>query len=428
MKNIIYTNSFLNILYDLENNKDFAIKKIANFLINVKGTDIDKLLQNYIGLSDSPDKVTFIQNNKIDNKVVLRNSSLSTNSNVIKNLGLVNKKGLFNSSTCYKNLIYYIDLSNLEDIKADYFTTDNNDYSKTSNIKIVNSWSIDRKIEHNGYTYFLLKNIENSDLQIIISGYSRDILYGTLPFDYDYQYLDTLSKNEIKIGRFVNKIIELYFTMKSTISLDFGDSIKTLSKSDFTQADVEKFVNVYTSDMLYNSKVLNNFKVVSGKDIKYWYSKKTYENNKGQLGNSCMRYSRCSSYFKIYTKNPDVCQLLTLTNDKNELIGRALLWTDINGNKWMDRVYTNKDSLIELFYKWGKENGFNKLNGGEWSVIRNVKVKIKSKDYKQYPYLDTLIYYDKKEGLLNVITNDIDGKYYELNDTDGDYETYHNYL
>jgi hypothetical protein len=42
----------------------------------------------------------------------------------------------------------------------------------------------------------------------------------------------------------------------------------------------------------------------------------------GQLGSSCMARRK---YLSLYENNPDVCQMLILTED-DKLIGRAIVW------------------------------------------------------------------------------------------------------
>jgi hypothetical protein len=65
----------------------------------------------------------------------------------------------------------------------------------------------------------------------------------------------------------------------------------------------------------------------------------------------------------FYTTNPDKCSLVILV-DKFEngkptsIKGRALLWTGDDGEKLMDRIYTNKDSDVLFFKQFAQENGF----------------------------------------------------------------------
>jgi hypothetical protein len=63
--------------------------------------------------------------------------------------------------------------------------------------------------------------------------------------------------------------------------------------------------------------------LVSGSDISKWYSCDNYKDMEGQLGSSCMARKR--NIFSIYENNPDVCQMLILTED-DKLIGRAIVW------------------------------------------------------------------------------------------------------
>jgi hypothetical protein len=66
------------------------------------------------------------------------------------------------------------------------------------------------------------------------------------------------------------------------------------------------------------------FEIVEGDEIAKWYRYENYAENKGTLGNSCMRDKR-DSFFEIYTKNPEVCRMLILKED-DKILGRALIW------------------------------------------------------------------------------------------------------
>jgi hypothetical protein len=126
-----------------------------------------------------------------------------------------------------------------------------------------------------------------------------------------------------------------------------------------------------------------------------------------------MRYPKCQDFLDIYTENPQVCKLLIFTPNEGKLSGRALLWTLENGKKYMDRVYTNKDSYDNLFLKWGNENGYSK--GIESSSI----VKVNTKDYELYPYMDTFVFYDAEEGKLSN-SQIFQRPYAQLDETEGE--------
>ena len=79
----------------------------------------------------------------------------------------------------------------------------------------------------------------------------------------------------------------------------------------------------------------------------------------------------------------------------------------------MDRVYTNKDSYDNLFLKWSNENGYPK------GIEPKSVVKVKTKDYELYPYMDTFLYYDADEGKLSN-SQIFQRPYAQLDETEGE--------
>ena len=202
-------------------------------------------------------------------------------------------------------------------------------------------------------------------------------------------------KGEVKLGRFINKFL-------------------TAIGKTLPAATIERFVNMYQAEVLMKKDALNHFKVVEGEDIRKWYHENMYESsNGGQLANSCMRYPKCQEFLDIYVENPQVCKLLIFTPNEGKLSGRALLWTLENGKKYMDRVYTNKDSYENLFLKWSNENGYPK------GIEPKSVVKVKTKDYELYPYMDTFLYYDADEGKLSN-SQIFQRPYAQLDETEGE--------
>ncbi len=115
----------------------------------------------------------------------------------------------------------------------------------------------------------------------------------------------TDQRTSITLGRFLTRIFR-------TIDVNCSDK------------DKETWINTYKSEYKLRQNPEDRFELVCGDDIKKWYSESAYQYDKGQLSNSCMRYDQCQSYFDIYTKNPEVCQLLILHDDNQEkIIGRA---------------------------------------------------------------------------------------------------------
>lgn len=210
-------------------------------------------------------------------------------------------------------------------------------------------------------------------------------------------------RTQVSVGRFVNRITSL---QKITI------------KSD----QLEKFVNNYKAA---SKSVLNpilNFELVDGEIIKSYYSVNSYQERKGQLFASCMRYDECQYFFNIYTQNPEVCKMLILKGEKEgKIAGRALIWTTTSDKIYMDRQYTNVDSDITFFQNYAKENGWLYYPEDE---ERMMEIKVKDINYVKYPYMDTFKYYDHENGILsNDDSLENEGYIWTLEKTDGTYRT-----
>jgi hypothetical protein len=217
-----------------------------------------------------------------------------------------------------------------------------------------------------------------------------------------------------------------------------GATIQTIlrqSGGEFSNQEVEQFVNKYKSEFDRFNDAFRNFELVSGDEINHWYQFVNYlhGHNKGQLSNSCM--SRAPSYWlEIYTQNPDVCQLLILKDDdeQDKIKGRALVWklSQPSGVTYVDRIYTHDDSDLELYKQYITQQGWHlkkryTSSTSETTMIapdgsevrpRILEVIVKPKNYNGYPYLDTLKFYTPSSGSLNTDSGD-----YTLEDTGGGY-------
>ena len=227
----------------------------------------------------------------------------------------------------------------------------------------------------------------------------------------------TKSRNEVGLGRFVNKLFPGKYNSKQ----------------------VEDFVNSFKASL---EKQGEYFDLVEGEDIEHWYWYENYKEKSGTLGSSCMAQKR--NLFGIYTQNQDVCKLLILKED-DKILGRALVWKlasikrgrdIIEGVEYfMDRQYTIKESDVQKFKNYAKEQGWcykSYNNHHSYSTVTindeeiNVQmtVRVKDKDYNRYPYMDTFRRYDVSNGILH--NDDEQDKDYEgqyiLEDTGGGYQ------
>lgn len=215
-----------------------------------------------------------------------------------------------------------------------------------------------------------------------------------------------------------------------------GRGIRALLTSagiKFLDKDLEEFVNLYKATVDKMNDRFQYFQSVKEQEIGHWYNYRNYKERSGSLGSSCMSNVN-PDYFDIYMSNPDVCELVILKSEEDDslIVGRALLWTLSDGKKFMDRIYTIKDSDVQLFRDWAKENGwyskqYNSSSDsgrvitpeGEQVDLRTLTVNIKKGMYEAYPYLDTLKYFKPGAGTLSNVRSG-GGDEYTLEDTGGE--------
>jgi hypothetical protein len=261
------------------------------------------------------------------------------------------------------------------------------------------------------------KSILNTILDKIEKGETTQSDVNYLFNEHD---LKNKSRNDVKLGRLVNALLPGKYTSK----------------------DIEEFTNKFKAALTKRGEY---FEEVSGDAIDHWYNSENYKEMKGTLGNSCM--AKKNGLFKIYTENPDVCKMLILVED-DKLIGRALVWKlnsiKIHGMEpeqtwFMDRQYTINDSDVEKFRNYAKEKGWIYKSNNNHHSFTNVTiegrernadltVKVKVKDYKKYPYMDTFRRYDPNEGILyNDDSRDIENMgHYLLEQTNGGWDEVNN--
>lgn len=279
----------------------------------------------------------------------------------------------------YNNIVPYSDVLMDLGIPSKEFKT-----KETLNRELKNSYKVIKKVDINNLEVNLpsyrnkiiyhLQNNEDVETFVILS-----VTFSEKPF-INNSALPENRKSEAKIGRIITKLL---------------DSNKNL-KNKYSNSTIEKFINIFVSHNIERVESFDNFKIVEGEDIRKWYSEDSYKKlRSGELGNSCMRFKRCQKYLDIYTNNPEVCKLLILLDDDNKLVGRALLWTLIDGGKVIDRIYTIKDSLSQLFLRWASNNDHLIIKSYEQSSI-----KVKPVRYSKYPYMDNFNYYLPEKGIL----------------------------
>lgn len=226
--------------------------------------------------------------------------------------------------------------------------------------------------------------------------------------------------------------------------MKFSKLIRKILKDHdrFTDSQYELFFNKVKSYIGIkgdeNGEGKYELQIVEGEDIRKSY----LDSNCSQVlctgGSnplqSCMRYAKCQPYLDIYVKNPSTIKMLVLKDHEGKVGGRALLWY-AKKKKYMDRIY-GSDSIITLFKSWAVLNGYHYKNYQSNNncfdmfnneVVKNVKVNIPVDltDIKEFPYLDTLQYFDfEKKFLTNKKPRT---KYFILRSTSGGFEIRNDY-
>lgn len=231
------------------------------------------------------------------------------------------------------------------------------------------------------------------------------------------------NKNYIKLIENKNNIDG--FNCRGRVNVKYGSFIRKLfdlKNDDFSDCDIEKFVNIVKS---YYEK--GEFIVVEGDDILKYYKEDMISdvNINSTLNSSCMRHDKCMKYLSIYKDNIENIKMLVYLDDVGLVKGRALLW-DVGNINIMDRVYSESDQVNLHMFQWCRENGYiwkhkqtwkstYEFTDGENIFKSAIKIKLKKWDYKLeydrnghryengkegYPYMDTFRW-------INIVTGDM---------------------
>lgn len=273
----------------------------------------------------------------------------------------------------------------------------------------------------------------------------------------NYNWIDTTDQDAMisftsdrNAERFANDPSQIYASKRQVYSVGklARAILPELGYKIANDKEIEDFLNLYKASKVDSSKV---FKIVEGPIIREYYKEKSYAADTGTLAKSCMRYDECQGYFKIYSRNTDVCRMLVYLDEDQKVLGRALIWklwkTDLysdidkpyeaNIEYFMDRVYSTNESDVLKFTDYAKQNGWlvkNKMSASNVEslqfihngnlVFGQIWVKLSRLHFDEYPYVDTLKFSDGDSLISNVgFYVDMDSPDHDLgfvlNNTDG---------
>lgn len=375
--NIEFSKKFINILSMIKS-------PIAGEILKLQGVD-KNVTQNFIDANlDDPNVVSFIQDNTAQ-QLIGKDKDIW----IVSNNGRMLKYQNFSSTSGEENNKRTYELLGVE--MTDVQKIDNN-----KEVKLVNE-AISPFNDNKVYCY--VETLEDPIQKMVINktGIGRKNNDG-------YQKVWNQSRNSMRIGRFITRLIPL-------------------TGKTFSNADVEKFVNEWKATIDIMNDAFLKFDVVSGNDIFKWYrSSNTLRSSGGTIDSSCMLDTPENCLY-IYINNPEKIQMVILYDDSGsidsdgkytsrKIAGRAILWKTDEGDMFMDRIYYSNDDQVELFRKYSESNGWwaKKQNNSQvdFSVIQGETVKndiiyhvtIKKWSWG-FPYLDSLPCFDN-----GILTND----------------------
>ena len=269
--------------------------------------------------------------------------------------------------------------------------------------------------KYRAYIKYLLEN-HTINKVLIESGYSLFEAVELSP-----KILDVLQKYGYKEPT-TDKYKKIGLTDKPGLFRVIDDRDKSIEtkkigqilKSLYPNIDIvgDKTVTALMSDLkvLFSGESLPAKFEISDQ-ISYWYKK--LEKDK-EIG-SCVNISGCSDKLLEAFDNDSNIQIVIIRNkETNEPMGRALLWTGVDGldAPYLDRTYPGDVSDIHAMYiQWAKSKGYYYRDGmghGGYGVIsgqnRIIKYNFSLKPYydiKALPYMDTFRFgYIDQEGNL----------------------------
>ncbi len=284
---------------------------------------------------------------------------------------------------------------------------------------------IDMDRKHNSYT-FIDDNLNGETIQYTESERAIELVNKIYNHSDPQKYLSLMPNPEP----------DSQFWQSNRVDVKVGRFVRRLLGDDFTDAQIEDFVNKWKSSFQVEGE---KFEFRTGNGIVEAYDTTNYHGEEGYnpLWNSCMNNRTDLVDFYLYVND---LEMVVLVDSEDKIMGRALLWTDDEGRKLLDRVYYINDKDYYKFINLAKENGwyYKKrnisggstwiLNGQEQKIQAKIKFPIESISQLQddwgnpkFPYVDSFYYLSEEGFLMNFEPS---SSYYVLNDTDGQYEYY----
>jgi hypothetical protein len=269
---------------------------------------------------------------------------------------ITNTHAKFSSIYTHNNIsnvcdTYYLDYNIYEEDNGNYciiakfnvskyiniHNNDKNSFSQISNnviAKSFNSYEVKDDALDEFYHFVIF---ENDELTYFTKAKYSQALINMINKGFSNEYaIDNVDNHCSNLTR---KTSLTKFLMKSFDNVD--------EKVIQAHLEYNKMLSTYNPEL---------FSIVKGDDIVKYYHVDNYFKKTGDLGTSCMRNDTNQHQIEFYAKNNNVSLIVMKPEGTDSIIGRALLWTTVDGIRVMDRIYTTDSKLVSLFHRYAAEN------------------------------------------------------------------------
>jgi hypothetical protein len=132
--------------------------------------------------------------------------------------------------------------------------------------------------------------------------------------------------------------------------------------------------------------------VAVGTDITYWYSSSNYCSCRGRDNGpwtSCMRSPGLGALGRFRAYEESAKMLIRTCETCKKLKGRAILWEDNDGDKFIDRIYATT-TIAEEMRQWAQANGYTTIYGLYGRNVKNFSIEVSATGMNNMPYFDSL--------------------------------------
>ena len=255
----------------------------------------------------------------------------------------------------------------------------------------------------------IIEKLEKGELMPLQMSSKLDMVFCRSPFKTElflkFSYFDITDKNDIVSYMTIDKMKRLEdgedpYKSRFRQQTKIGKFFQMLDKN-LSQSQVEKYVNEFKGNYdLCIAGVGDRLKLVSGEAVRFWYNRKSYVTGGGSLNSSCMSGPEKGPEMQMFVDNPDIVQLLILTNDENKLLGRALVWKleKPEGRYFMDYVYVRYENDSRIFKEFAKERKY--ITPNEYDQTEKMVCKMNS-GKKYVMGKDALDHFDTFRRIIN---------------------------